>query len=272
MNGRVFFAGVAVGVGLTLVGARIALQPAAVAKSAPARGAASACACPGDFDGNGVINTADLVEFLGAFATTCPPDTDGDGFADPNDNCPFMYNPCQEDFDGDGVGDACDNCPTIPNPGQQDSNNANGCEVQHGLSANNCASATNLGNVCADTRCGAFCASTASAILGPVFNERRTRWFKVRATECSTGCNVGGMEQSIQVFVPAGVNYDVFVYSSCGGTLIGQSTNGAGTAETILISVPKTTNDDSFDYWVEVRWISGQSCTNYTVQTLGRSC
>lgn len=367
MKGKVFIAGVVVGVALTLVGVRVVTQPAAVADGAGPRDPARACGCPGDFDANGVINTADLVEFLGAFGTTCAPDSDSDGFLDPQDNCPFIFNPCQEDRDGDGVGDVCDNCPTIPNPGQQDSNNdgigdaccvnaancvprpnmsatcvanqcvygcnagwvdcnddlsdgcetnatttfncgncgvvcflpnavpacvsgacvvqscfpgysncdsnnANGCEVQHGLPANSCPSATDLGTVCADTRCGAFCASTANAFLGPVFSDRRTRWFKARANECSTGCALGSMEQTIQVFVPAGVNYDVFVYSACGGTLLGSSTNAAGTTETILISVPKTPNNDSFDYFIEIRWISGQSCSNYTLQILGRTC
>lgn len=367
MNGKVFFAGVVVGVALSVVVSRLISQPAAVARGAGTRDAARACSCPGDFDGNGTINTADLVEFLGAFGHPCPPDTDGDGFADPIDNCPFIFNPCQEDLDGDGVGDVCDNCLTVPNPGQQDSNGdgvgdaccvnaahclphpnmtatcvadqcvygcnagwvdcnddysdgcetnatttfncgncgvvcnlpnaipacvggqcvvqscfagysncdgneANGCELRHAIPANSCATATDLGTLCADTRCGAFCASTANAVLGPVFNDRRTRWFKARANECSSGCNVGSMDQTIQVFVPPGVNYDVFVYSSCGGTLLGQSTNGTGVAETILISVPKTAGNDSFDYWIEIRWVSGQSCNTYTLQILGRSC
>ncbi|MFQ5453228.1 MAG: choice-of-anchor L domain-containing protein, partial [Candidatus Zixiibacteriota bacterium] len=34
-------------------------------------------------------------------------DIDEDGIDDPDDNCPYTYNPNQEDTDGDGVGDAC---------------------------------------------------------------------------------------------------------------------------------------------------------------------
>ncbi len=72
-------------------------------------------------------------------------DTDHDGYADPDDNCPLVYNPAQqdddydsvgnvcdncpaimnvdqEDADGDGIGDACDNCPFVYNPGQEDGN------------------------------------------------------------------------------------------------------------------------------------------------------
>ncbi len=46
-------------------------------------------------------------------------DTDDDGVADPNDNCPFDYNPLQEDSDTDLLGDACDNCPFVYNPAQE---------------------------------------------------------------------------------------------------------------------------------------------------------
>lgn len=67
-------------------------------------------------------------------------DTDGDGIKDPNDNCPFIFNPDQADIDGDGIGNACDNldnrdvdrdgiidpndnCPSIFNPDQSDIDN-----------------------------------------------------------------------------------------------------------------------------------------------------
>ncbi|MBN8644023.1 MAG: thrombospondin type 3 repeat-containing protein [Planctomycetes bacterium] len=353
--------------GAALAGLLFTLAPAAARQPAPSAAAPRACICPGDFNGDGTINTIDLAGFLAVFGTNCLPDSDFDGIVDPSDNCPFVPNPTQADADGDGVGDACDNCPTVPNPGQQDSNNdgvgdaccvsaancpprpnmsvacandlcqytcntgfadcdanpvngcetniatsiancggcnifcslpnaipacvagvctvqscnpgysncdsndANGCELRHALAANSCTSATDLGSTCGDTRCGFACSGTANAVLGPVFNDRRTRWFKVRANECSSGCT-GNMQQTIQVFVPAGVNYDVFVYSSCGGSLLGSSTNAAGTTESILINVPKTTGDDSFDYFIEIRWVSGQSCNNYTLQVFGRSC
>ncbi len=41
-------------------------------------------------------------------------DTDGDGRLDPDDNCPYTYNPDQADSDGDGVGDVCDPVVDIP--------------------------------------------------------------------------------------------------------------------------------------------------------------
>jgi hypothetical protein len=39
---------------------------------------------------------------------TQPVDSDEDGILDPNDNCPYNYNPDQEDRNSDGLGDACE--------------------------------------------------------------------------------------------------------------------------------------------------------------------
>jgi N-acetylglucosamine-6-sulfatase len=42
---------------------------------------------------------------------TTPTDRDGDGVADPDDNCPDIFNTDQADVDADGVGDACEATP-----------------------------------------------------------------------------------------------------------------------------------------------------------------
>lgn len=42
------------------------------------------------------------------FVITQPVDTDGDGWVDPNDNCPYDYNPLQADRNSDGWGDVCE--------------------------------------------------------------------------------------------------------------------------------------------------------------------
>ena len=81
-------------------------------------------------------------------------DGDDDGIADPNDNCPFDYNPGQENTDGDPnypgydpnnpdtLGDVCDNCPFDPNPAQE---NMDGDPNHPGYDPNN---PDTLGDAC----------------------------------------------------------------------------------------------------------------------------
>ncbi|MFM9959289.1 MAG: thrombospondin type 3 repeat-containing protein [Phycisphaerales bacterium] len=78
------------------------------------------CQCPGDLNGDTVINSADLVAFLAVFATACNTDADADGISDAIDNCPTTPNPNQADLDNDGAGDVCDNCPFVNNVNQAD--------------------------------------------------------------------------------------------------------------------------------------------------------
>jgi hypothetical protein len=76
------------------------------------------------------IAAIELTDDLGCFSAD---DDDCDGVENPNDNCPFDYNPDQDDLDVDGIGDVCDddddddtipdavdNCPEIPNKLQMD--------------------------------------------------------------------------------------------------------------------------------------------------------
>lgn len=91
--------------------------------------------CPGDLNGDCVVNTADLTVVLSNFGNVCTPapDADGDGVPDASDNCPNTFNPNQADADNDGRGDVCDNCPTVPNPSQADTDNdgiGDACDTQ----------------------------------------------------------------------------------------------------------------------------------------------
>lgn len=108
-------------VGSAITAAAFTLFSAPATANGPGNDRGTPCACPGDFDGNNTVNSADLAVFLGVFGRTCVVDSDCDGRPDANDNCDLVDNPFQEDADADGVGDACDNCPVHPNPGQEDS-------------------------------------------------------------------------------------------------------------------------------------------------------
>ena len=91
--------------------------------------------CPGGEVEEGQVWDADLTPTYGVVAVdvACPGDGDGDGVLDPFDNCAAAANPNQADTDGDGLGDGCDddddddsvsdgddNCPLVANAGQTD--------------------------------------------------------------------------------------------------------------------------------------------------------
>lgn len=134
-----------------------AVQSGALAKSpAEAIAGARACGCPGDFNGDNLINTIDLAAFLAVFTTACNTDADGDGILDINDNCPNTPNPNQADFDGDGRGDVCDNCVNISNPTQADGDGdgiGDACEGLVCASAANCPVAPNAIVACQGGTC-----------------------------------------------------------------------------------------------------------------------
>jgi len=117
--------------------------------------------CPGDVNGDNMVNGADLSVLLANFGNVCtPPDADGDGVPDNVDNCPAVFNPAQDDVDSDGVGDACDNCPFVSNPGQQDSNSngvGDACEGSYCQFASQCPTRPNSSPVCVANQCGFFC-------------------------------------------------------------------------------------------------------------------
>jgi hypothetical protein len=144
-----------------------------------------------------------------------------------------------------------------------DANAANGCEVGHATSPNTCPTATHLGNFAGDMACGLTCASSTTWNLVSSQTGRSSRWFRARALE-NAGCTAP-IQQRVRLGVPAGVDYDLYVYTPC-GTLAGSSNSPAGTSESITLCVADTFSDNSFDYWIEVRWFSGGSCSNWTLE------
>jgi hypothetical protein len=76
----------------------------------------------------------------------------------------------------------------------------------------------------------------------------------------------------ITLTVPSGVDYDLYVFDGCGGTQLGSSAAGTGLPESITITRPDTAASDSMDLWIEVRYFSGASCSNWTLNVAGRNC
>ncbi len=140
--------------------------------------------------------------------------------------------------------------------------------VDHRNDTSTCSTAMDLGAWCGDASCGSLCPSTS---YRPVNTRtgRSSQWLRARAIECST-CPAS-LRARITLDVPAGVDYDLYVYRPC-GTLIARSLALAGQRDQVEISeADALTTIDSFDYYIEVRFTSGGSCSPWTLTLEARS-
>ena len=144
---------------------------------------------------------------------------------------------------------------------------ADGCEVVHATALNACPSPEDLGAYCGDTACGFLCPSLSLRTVA-TRTGNRSRWYRVRLNECSN-C-IARLDGRVTLRVPAGVDYDLFVYSAC-GRLVGSSQALAGVTDQYTLSGGGSLGSDSGDFYIEVRWLSGASCLPYTLTVEARS-
>ncbi|AKF05365.1 MopE-related protein [Sandaracinus amylolyticus] len=151
-----------------------------------------------------------------------------------------------------------------------DANGANGCEVSHRGSAS-CGGAIDLGAYDGDLSCGTICGGNGSWDQFSSQSGRSSAWFRARSVEDSS-CDAD-IEHRVRLVSPAGVDYDLYVYRACGGALIGSSTAGTGATDTVTFRESDDSNgDDGITYWIEVRYHSGSSCSNWTLTLEGHNC
>lgn len=197
---------------------------------------------------------------------------------------------CDEGFEGDGtVCQEINEC--VQNPGlcgdnsictkeggeyfcacqtdSSDCDGALGCEVLHSAYANSCPNAVDAGSACGDASSGFGCPDTQYYTFANRVG-RTSAWFHARMNECSNCCAY--VEHRYRLIVPPGTDYDLYVYNGCGGTPAESSTNGTGQTETVA----PYRNDDcggvnnGTDFWIEVRYHSGASCSNWMLYFDGR--
>lgn len=152
-----------------------------------------------------------------------------------------------------------------------DITNTNGCETVHNTNTGSCASPTNLGEAPGDLEyIGPFFVCTGT--FSDNFASRTgigEAWFKARATECSN-CSAN-VRHIITLEVPDGVDFDLFVYRGC--SLVDSSTGAAGVDEQVeVLETESSGSDDSFDYQIEVKYFSGGSCEEWTLNLFGALC
>lgn len=167
---------------------------------------------------------------------------------------------CTEAVCGDGAvsaGEACDDGNMTSGDGC-----SNVCSIE-GCNANTnplCSSATVLNSVSGDQ--------------GEDFYQitnNGENWYSLTIREDSS---FGGPpEATISLVSNNGDNYDLYVYcETCGGTFIGSSTFVAGLTDFVQVrSITDNafTGDDTFTILIEVRAVSVNSCSDYTLTVAG---
>lgn len=128
--------------------------------------------------------------------------------------------------------------------------------------------AENLGAFCGDTSCGTLCPSTRYQTVA-TRRGRSSMWFRARAVECSL-CSASIVAR-VNLTVPAGIDYDLFIHRPC-GRVVQSSIRGTGQPDSVVVTESDTPlTNESFDYYIEVRYISGASCEPWTLTVEARS-
>lgn len=190
--------------------------------------------------------------------------------------CPGQVLPIGSEVCGNATDDDCDGmtnegCVLMCGAGTSNcnGNDGDGCEVAHMTAANTCGAASDLGTWCGDTNCGTLCNTTSLRTVRSVTGNRST-FYRGRIADCAACAN--NLNAVITLAVPAGVDYDLYVYRPCGTLSTNSSTVGAGMTERVVLNqMDLFTSNESFDYVVEVRWRSGASCSDWTLTLEARA-
>ncbi len=148
-----------------------------------------------------------------------------------------------------------------------DATASNGCERLLATNANTCATATVM------TRASdgaAYIVGDAGLDTTVTYSGFTSRWFRLTATESLPG-NTGPSKECLQYLTqlvsPAGMNFDLYLYfNPCGAGPSASATNGPGLTDGLYTGSCDSASDDTFDAWMEVRYVSGNLCGSWSLQ------
>lgn len=171
------------------------------------------------------------------------------------------------------AGSTCSNgtcVVTSCNSGYSDCTSASGCETQHSGSTNSPPGEA-FGTWDADA-CSGFVCGCSGCVNEPSLTRTGTRgrFFTITANEASS-CSAY-VSVRFELTVPAGVDYDLYVTGS--GCFADPGFSGTGPGNHIITVWCNDSggSDDSFTANAEVRWISGASCSPWTLKVYRRQC
>jgi hypothetical protein len=145
-----------------------------------------------------------------------------------------------------------------------------GACVVHSANNDMCGGGVNLGSYCGDNACDFLCGSTSYRTVGTARTGLTSTWFRARAVECSI-CPGATILARVTLVSPPGVDYNLFVYRACGASA-GSSTAGAGAQDRVEVrESDSAASSDTFDYYIEVRHVSGASCSPWRLTLEARS-
>jgi hypothetical protein len=136
-----------------------------------------------------------------------------------------------------------------------DSLPSNGCETNLD-SGGNCSGASNIGSACGDMGC----------TLGAEKTGVGEGWYNFTLQECNTA--YVGIKLRAELTPPVGADYDLYLYRPC-GILINSSTNSGELMDVVAANINDTSGPDTTNFYLEVRYKSGSSCTSWDLKVYG---
>jgi hypothetical protein len=139
-----------------------------------------------------------------------------------------------------------------------------GCEILHNTNPLN-TDKIYMGSVCGDT-----------SATGPTRSDRVERWTSIYVEECD---DIGwpSLEFFARLIPPSGIDWDLYLYAAdtsgnCGAQLDSSTLPGSA-IDTVSYGPWGDTwgSDDGRYFCIEVRYYSGSSCSNWTVETRGKT-